>query len=167
MKVLVTAERTLMTFLHQMDVHQSRCQEQLLRLRMLARTWDGAAVPQEVAAEIRDATNVIIAEAEAMTRAAIRDHRRQEPQAETFLWVRITRLAAAGGRAVDAARSRDVSGLRVYLNHFDTLTSALWAVRDAVYSQRPVPGPRSPACPWPARDHWVPHHGTVGRGRRS
>jgi hypothetical protein len=139
-----------MTFLHQMDVHQSRCQEQLLRLRMLARTWDGGAVPQEVVpqevvAEIRDATNAIIAEAEAMTRAAIRDHRRQEPQAETFLWVRITRLATAADRAVDAARSRDVSGLRGYLNHFDTLTTALWAVRDAVYSQRPVPGPRSPA----------------------
>ena len=134
-----------MTFLHQMDVHQSRCQEQLLRLRMLARTWDGVAVPQEVVAEIRDATNAIIAEAEAMTRAALRDHRRQEPQVETFLWVRITRLAAAADRAVDAARSRDVSGLRGYLNHFDTLTSALWAVRDAVYSPRPVPGPRSPA----------------------
>jgi hypothetical protein len=145
MRVLKPGERILMTFLHQMDVHQSRCQEQLLRLRMLARTWDGAAVPQEVVAEIRDATNTIIAEAEAMTRAAIRDHRRQEPQAETFLWVRITRLAAAADRAVDAARSRDVSGLRGYLNHFDTLTSALWAVRDAVYSQRPVPGPRSPA----------------------
>ena len=41
-----------------------------------------------------------------MTRAVIRDHRRQEPQAETFLWVRITRLAAAADRAVDAARSR-------------------------------------------------------------
>jgi hypothetical protein len=134
-----------MTFLHPTDDHQSRCQEQLLRLRMLARSWDGAAAPHEVVAEIREATNAIIAEAEAMTRAAFRDARRQEPQAETFLWVRITRLAAAADRAVDAARSRDVSGLRGYLNHFDTLTSALWAVRDAVYSPRPVPSPRSPA----------------------
>jgi hypothetical protein len=134
-----------MTFLHPTDDHQSRCQAQLLRLRMLARSWDGAAAPQEVVTEIREATNAIIAEAEAMTRAAFLTDRRQEPQAETFLWVRITRLAAAADRAVDAARSRDVSGLRGYLNHFDTLTSALWAVRDAVYSQRPVPSPRSPA----------------------
>jgi len=131
-----------MTFLHQMDVHQSRCQEQLLRLRMLARTWDGAAVPQEVVAEIRDATNTIIAEAEAMTRAAIRDHRRQEPQAETFLWVRITRLAAAADRAVDAARSRDVPGLRAHLRQFDTLTSAIWAVQHAAYGKQPGHSPR-------------------------
>ena len=134
-----------MTFLHQMDDYQSRCQEQLLRLRMLARSWDGVAVPQEVVAEIRDATNAIIAEAEAMIRAALRNDRRQEPQAETFLWVRITRLAAAADRAVDAARNKDGSGLRGCLSHFDTLTTALWAVRDAVYSERPVPGPRSPA----------------------
>src|ERR1700740_397490 len=125
MKVLVTAERTLMTFLHQMDDYQSRCQEQLLRLRMLARTWDGAAVPQEVVAEIRDATNWIIAEAEAMTRASFRNDRLREPQAETFLWVRITRLAAAADRAVDAARNKDGSALRGCLNHFDTLTTAL------------------------------------------
>ncbi len=72
-----------------------------------------------------------------MSRAAIGASKRQEPQAETFLWVRVARLAAAADRAVDAARSRDVPGLRAYLDQFDTLTSALWVVQHATYGSRP------------------------------
>jgi len=72
-----------------------------------------------------------------MSRAAIRASSQQEPQAETFLWVRVARLAAAADRAVDAARSRDVPGLRAHLDQFDTLTSALWVVQHATYGGKP------------------------------
>jgi len=55
-----------------------------------------------------------------------RSSRQREPQAETFLWVRVAGLAAEADRAVDAARSRDVPGLRARLHQSDTLTSAIW-----------------------------------------
>lgn len=87
--------------------------------------------------EIRDATNAVIAEVEAMSRAAVHASERQEPQAETFLWVRVARLVAAADRAVDAARSRDVPGVRANLYQFDTLTSALWTVQRATYGEPP------------------------------
>jgi hypothetical protein len=116
-----------------MDDHRSRCRKQLVRLRILARSRDGAALPGETGTEIRDATNVVIAEVEAMSCTALRAGGRREPQAETFLWVRIARLAAAADRAVDAAGSKDVPGLRAHLHQFDTLTSAIWAVQRATY----------------------------------
>jgi head-tail adaptor len=101
-----------------------------MQLRILARA---ASLPGEASAEIRDATNAIIAEVEAMSRTALRAAGRQDAQAETFLWVRIARLAAAADRAVDAARNRDIAGLRGHLHQFDTLTSAIWAVQHATY----------------------------------
>ena len=45
--------------------------------------------------KVRDATNAVIAEVEAMSRTAIRASEQREPQAETFLWVRVARLGAA------------------------------------------------------------------------
>jgi hypothetical protein len=132
-----------MTFADEIEKHRSRCQEHVLRLRILAGIPGDAAPPREVSAEIRDATNAIIAEAEAMSRVAIRAAGEHGLQAETFLWVRITRLAAAADRAVGAARSRDVSALRAQLRHFDALTSAIWAVEDAAYGKNPVPAQRS------------------------
>lgn len=127
-----------MALAEQIDNHESRCRQHLVRLRMLARTPDDAALSREVAVEVRDATNAIIAEAEAMSRGAIRAAGVRDPQVETFVWVRITRLAAAADRAVGAARSRDIAGLRTYLRHFDALTSAIWAVERATYGQHPV-----------------------------
>jgi len=127
----------LVTLAEQIDSHELRCRQHLLRLRMLARTPDDAALPREVAVEVRDATNAIIAEAEAMGRAAIRAAGDLNPQAETFVWVRITRLAAAADRAVGAAHGRDMSRLRADLHHFDALTAAIWAVERAAYGQRP------------------------------
>jgi hypothetical protein len=127
----------------QLDDYQSRCRQQLLRLRLLAGSPGGTALPPEFTVQIRDATNAIIAEVEAMSRTAIGASERQEPQAETFLWVRVARLAAAADRAVDAARSRDVPGLRAHLQQFDTLTSALWTVQHATYGKQP--GTRSGA----------------------
>jgi len=132
-----------MTFADEIDNHRSRCQEHLLRLRILAGTLGDTAPSRDVSAEIRDATNAIIAEAEAMSRVAIRTAGEHGVQAETFLWVRITRLAAAADRAVGAARSRDISGLRAHLRHFDALTSAIWAVERAAYGKNPLPGRQS------------------------
>ena len=109
--------------------YRSRCRQQLLRLRLLAGSGEGTALAPEFTVEIRQATNAIIAEVEAMSRTALQAGDRQDPQAETFLWVRIARLAAEADRAVDAARSRDVPGLLAHLHQFDSLTSALWEVR--------------------------------------
>ena len=131
-----------MTANSQLDDYHSRCRQQLLRLRLLAGALDGTALPQEFTAQIRDATNAIIAEVEAMSRGVLLASERQEPQAETFLWVRVARLAATADRAVDAARSRDVPGLLAHLHQFDTLTSALWVVQHAAYGgNRPGRGP--------------------------
>lgn len=141
-----------MTFADEIDSHKSRCRQPLLRLRSLARSPDAAGPAREVTAVIRDATNAIIAEAEAMSRAAIRASDERGPGAETFLRVRVTRLAAAADRAVGAARSEDISQLRAHLRHFDTLTSAIWAVERAVYGQRPVSGQRLPEQVQPVTD---------------
>jgi hypothetical protein len=135
-------QRGIMTFADEIDSHRSRCRPHLLQLHVLARTPDGAALSRHIAAEVRDATNAIIAEAEAMSRTAIQACGERDPRAETFVWVRVTRLAAAADLAVSAARTRDVSRLRAYLRHFDTLTSAIWAVERAVYGEQPVPRQR-------------------------
>jgi len=96
-----------------------------------------------------------------------RSSRQREPQAETFLWVRVARLAAEADRAVDAARSRDVPGLRAHLHQFDTPTSGpgRGPCSDPLAMRAPVPhvlhaarlegGPRaalditSPSNTWP------------------
>jgi len=126
----------------QLDDYQSQCRQQLLRLRILAGSQDDAALPREFTVEIRDATNAIIAEVEAMSSTALRAAAQHGPQAETFLWARIARLAAAADRAVDAARGQDVSGLRAHLQQFDTLTSAIWTVQHATYGKYPDSSPR-------------------------
>jgi hypothetical protein len=112
---------------------QLRYQRQLLRLRMQVLSQDGM-VPARKAAEIRDATNAVIAEVEATSRAVL-EAGGHEPEAETFLWVRVTRLAMAADDAVNAARSGDLAALRARLRHFDALTSAIWTVQHAVYGQ--------------------------------
>ena len=115
---------------------QLRSQRQLLRLRMLVLSQDGMA-PTRQAAEIRDATNAVIAEVEATSRAVL-ETGGHAPGAETFLWVRVTRLAMAADQAVNAARGGDMPALDAHLRHFDALTSAIWAVQDAVYGQEPT-----------------------------
>ena len=120
----------------QLGDYQSRCRQQLLRLRLLAGSQDSTALPREFSVGIREATNAVIAEVEAISRSALQAGEWQEPQAETFLWVRIARLAAAADRAVNAARNRDVPALRAHLDQFDTLTSALWAVQRATCGEQ-------------------------------
>ena len=141
-----------MTFANRIDDHQARCQPQLLRLRMLARDEPRAALPRQVAAEVREATNAVIAEAEAAGRAALAATAgsRSELEAGTFLWVRLARLAGAADEAVSAGRSGDASALRRHLRRFDALASAIWAVQRAIYGQVPLPRPREPDGPRPA-----------------
>jgi hypothetical protein len=122
-----------MALANDLDDRRSGCQQQLMRLRILARSREDAALSREASSQVRDATNAVIAEAEVMSRTALRVGRPQELQAETFLWVRIARLAAAADRAVDAARSRDVPALRHHLRQFDALTSAIWGVQHPSY----------------------------------
>ncbi|HVT67462.1 MAG TPA: hypothetical protein VHF26_06930, partial [Trebonia sp.] len=97
----------------------------MLRLRMLALRQDGTEISRRAADEIRDATQAIVSETEAMSLVA---RGRQSTGPHTFLQVRIARLEAAAGRAVDAARDGDVRGLRAHVRHFDTLTSAIRTV---------------------------------------
>jgi hypothetical protein len=110
---------------------QLRCQRQLLRLRMLVLSQDATTLARH-AAGIREATNTVIAEVAAMGRAVL-EVDRPGPGAETFLWVRVTRLAVAADDAVTAARSGDLAALDAHLRHLETLTSAIWTVQDAVY----------------------------------
>jgi hypothetical protein len=124
-----------MTFAGPIGDHQRRCQPHLVRLRMLVAGGEaGAALPGQAAAEVRDATDAVLAEAEAAGRAALAaiSGSRRQPEAETFLWVRLARLAGAADEAVDTARGGDASGLRRHLARFDTLTTAIWAVQHAM-----------------------------------
>jgi hypothetical protein len=107
---------------------------------MLARGEADAALPRQISAEVRDATNAIIAELEAASRAALAAMvgGRRQSEAETFLWVRLARLMGAADEAVDAARGADASGLRRHLGRFDALTSAIWTVQHAVFVQAPL-----------------------------
>lgn len=122
-----------MTFADRMSDRQLQCQRQLLRLRMLAQSRD-VGTPARQAAAIREATNAVISEVEAMSRAVL-EADAHKPGAETFLWVRVTRLAMAADNAVNAARSGDFPALNAHLRHFDTLLTAIWTVLDTVYGQ--------------------------------
>lgn len=130
-----------------MSDHESHCREQLRRLRMLAADapQGGTAGRWQIVAEIRDATRAIIAEAEAMSRAASRNEGSRARGAETFFWVRVARLMTSANEAERAARDGDVSGLRAHLHHFDALTSAIFTVEQAVSEgpQMTLGGPAS------------------------
>ena len=125
-----------MTFVNRMDDRQLQCQRRMLGLRFSAVSQD-AVTPARQAADIRDATNAVISEVEAMSRAVLGSGG-HKPGAETFLWVRVTRLAMAADDAVNAARRGDLSALNAHLRHFDTLLTAIWTVQDTMYGQVPV-----------------------------
>ena len=136
-----------MTFADQIRDHQSRCHPHLLRLRLAARGEDSSVAPGQLVAEVRDATNAILAEAENAVRTALTAavDMRREPATETFLWARLARLADAADDAVSAAHRGDTPGLRTRVRRFDELTSAIWTVQDAVYGQVPLPRPANHA----------------------
>jgi hypothetical protein len=103
---------------------------------MLAVDEDGLVPSGPVAAQVREATQRVIAEVEALSRAVL-DGSPRETGADTFLSVRVTRLSLAADRAVAAATSGDLPALRAELRHFETLTTAIWMVEDAVYGSEP------------------------------
>jgi hypothetical protein len=123
-----------MTLDDQVRERPSPCRQQLLTLRMLGFGQHGTALSGQAAA-VRDVTNAIIAEAEAMSRTALEPGGSGQQGYEVFILVRVARLAMAADRAVTAARSGDAAALRDHLRHFDTLASALWTVHDAVSGQ--------------------------------
>jgi hypothetical protein len=116
----------------QMDDRRLRCGQQLSRLRALTQRQESGPISLQCAAELQDATNAILGEVEEMGRTMLDHDGRLAPAAETFMWVRVARLATTADQAVDAARRGDTAGLRAHLRHFETLTSALWTVWDAM-----------------------------------
>jgi hypothetical protein len=131
-----------MTFADQIREHQARCQPHLLRLRLLARGEASTTAPAQIAAEVREATNAVLAEAKAAIRTALAAaDRRRKPATEAFLRARLARLADAADGAVNAAHGAHAPALRSRLRRFDELTSAIWTVQDAVCGQVPLPRP--------------------------
>jgi hypothetical protein len=92
------------------------------------------ASPRGLTDEVRDCTTAVLAEVEA-TSQAILSASPGGPGAEAFLWVRITRLAAAADEAVDAAQRGELALLRAALRNFDTMAAAIWTVQDDVYAR--------------------------------
>ena len=128
-----------MTATDQIEDHQARCQPHLLRLQMLARDEAGTTLASHLLTEVVQATEAIVAEAEAAGRAAAA----AGPAAGTFLSVRLSRLAAAADDVIAAAWAGDSAQLRRHLLRFDVLTSAIWTVQRSVFG--PGPDRRRPA----------------------
>jgi hypothetical protein len=125
-----------------LEDHRVRCQPYLLRLRMIARGDPGLLLTQLTVAEVIQATEMVLAEAEAAggdVRAAAGDVRAAAgvsgsgPGAPAFLRVRLNRLAGAANDAIAAAGAGDSGQLRGQLRRFDVLTAAIWTVHQAVY----------------------------------
>jgi len=126
-------EWIFMTTTNRARDHWSRCGQRAAELRVLAVSEHGLTPPGQFAAEIREATNEIIAEVEAAGRTSL-GVSPYEAGAETFFWVRVARLAMAADQAVDTARRGDRTALRAHLQHFDTLITAIWTVHNATYA---------------------------------
>jgi hypothetical protein len=121
------------TFVGQTDNRRLLCRQQMSRLWRLALGQGGTLPSRQAVGEIREAANSVLAEVEAMAMSRARlEGGRRDPGAETFLWVRVNRLATTADQAVDAARRGDAAGLLAHLRRFETLTSAMWTVRDAI-----------------------------------
>jgi hypothetical protein len=125
-----------MSIADQIQDHRDRCLAHLISLQMVARGEAGTPPPRWVVVEIARATSAIIAEAEAAGRAALAAAGRRNRGGETFLRVRLDRLAAAANDAIAAARAGNSAELRQHLRRFDVLTSAIWAVHDTVHGPR-------------------------------
>jgi len=120
-----------MTATDQIEDHQARCLPHLLSLRMLARDAVDAPLSWLAVEEVIRATKAILAEAEAAGHEA-RTAAAAGPGLGVFLGARLSRLAVAADDAIAAARAGDLAQLRRNLRRFDVLTSAIWAVQDAV-----------------------------------
>jgi len=120
--------------------HRARCLAPLISLQMLAQGEAGVPLPRWVVVEVAQATNTVLAEVEAAGRAVLTaaGPGSGHPEDGTFLRVRLDRLATTASDAIAAARARDFGEMRRHLCRFDVLTSAIWAVQDAVYGSRGV-----------------------------
>jgi hypothetical protein len=119
-----------MTAADEIRDRQARCQPHMVRLWMLAR---GEAGSGPLAAEVGQATDAIIAEAEASSRAALAAGAGgSHPGARPFLRVRLDRLTVAAAEAIAAAQDGNPADLRLHLRRFEALTSAIWAVQDSL-----------------------------------
>jgi hypothetical protein len=118
-----------MTVADRTEGHQARCLPHLLVLRMLASDDVEAPTPWLAMAKVAEATDAILAEAEAAGREA-RAVGGDGPGPGIFLAVRLSRLAVAAGEAVAAAGVGDFTQLRRHLRRFEALTSAIWTVQD-------------------------------------
>ena len=127
-----------MSVAEQIHDHEARCLASLISLRMLAQGEAGIPLPGWVGVEVAGATGAVLAEAEAAARAALAaaGARSDHPGDQTFLRVRLDRLAASAADAITAARAGDFAAMRRHLRRFDALTSAIWTVQDAVYGSR-------------------------------
>jgi hypothetical protein len=129
-----------MSVADQIHDYQVRCLAPLISLRMLAQGEAGTPLPRWVVVEVAQATGVVLAEAEAAGRAALSAVGASvgHPRDETFLRVRLERLAVAANAAITAARAGDSTEMRIHLRRFESLTSAIWTVQDAVFGSRQV-----------------------------
>jgi hypothetical protein len=118
-----------MTVADRTEGHRARCLPHLLMLRMLAGDDAEAPSPWLAMAEVAQATDAILAEAEAAGRE-VRAATGGGPGPGIFLSVRLSRLAASAGDTVVAAGAGDFTQLRRHLHRFEALTSAIWAVQD-------------------------------------
>jgi hypothetical protein len=120
-------------------VHQARCQPYLLQLRILSGEQAGGAPARQVAAQIAQVAEAILAEVEAtgqLTLTATMGGRRGHG-ATALLQARRARLRAAAHAATAAAWEEDAARLRHQIRRFEALTSAMWTVWYAVSD--PVP----------------------------
>jgi hypothetical protein len=129
-----------MSVADEIRAHRARCTLPLIRLRMLAHDSVEPPVPRAVMVEIAQATRAVLDEVQAAGRVAVAAAGPSigHPGGRTFLQVRLDRLAVAADAAVDAARSGDPGEMTRHLRRFDTLTTAIWVVQDAIYSPPPV-----------------------------
>ena len=106
----------------------------MISLRMLAQGEAGTPLPRWVAVEVAQATGAVLVEAEAAGHATLAavGARNDRSRYETFLRVRLDRLAAAADDAIAAARAGESGAMRRHLRRFDALTSAIWTVQNAV-----------------------------------
>jgi hypothetical protein len=120
-----------MSIVDQIEDHQARCQPHVLRLRMIARDEAGTALLWQMVADVTQAADAILAEAEAAGSETFASGG-GGPGAGTFLSVRLNRLAVAANDMIAAAGAEDPAQLRRRLHRFEVLTSAIWTVQQGV-----------------------------------
>lgn len=137
---------------------RARCGPYLARLALLAGSPPSAPLPAGAATDVAVAVDAILVQVEAAGRVVMSSAAGSQRTAiGEFLTARLVRLETAAGDAITAAYGGDATVLRARLRQFDTLTTALWTVQQAVA----IPAPR-PSMAAVSRDH-AQSHGPVQR----